>query len=373
MTKRQIIILAVSLLLLLLIVFQLSTGGKDDSKKGGESSDNKKYVKVHKITNDTIDIYVEGYGRVASSRNINVSAEVQGVLQSGGISLKPGQSFSQGQLLFKINSTEAQLALKARKSGFLNLVATIIPDIKIDFPNNSKAWEDFLNNINLDENLPELPSFSSNKEKTFLAAKNVLAEYFNIKGDEERLKKYNIYAPFSGTILTVNSEVGAMVSPGAPIATIIKTVALEVTIPIDPKDVSLINIGSAVEIYSENKEVKWNGKVSRMAQNINANTQSVDVYINILGEAKDLYNGMYVSAKIAADYVVNADEIPRRSFLNDLQVYTVKDSMLIKKRPVIVKDNPSSIIVKGLEDGDLVVIEPIPGAVDSLKVVPILK
>ena len=355
------------------MVFQLFTGGKDGAKKEGGASDNKKYVKVHKISNDTVDIFIEGFGRVASSRNINVSSEVQGVLQAGGVLLKPGQSFSQGQLLFKINNNEAQLALKARKSGFLNIVATIIPDIKIDFPNNSKAWEDFLNNIDLGKNLPELPIFSSNKEKTFLAAKNVLTEYYNIKGDEERLKKYSIYAPFSGTILTVNSEVGATVSPGAPIATIIKTVALEVIIPIDPKDLSLVKIGGEVKLFSENQENEWDGKVSRVAQNINANTQSVDVYINIAGDAKNLYNGMYVSAKISADYVIDADEIPRRAFLNDMKVYTVVDSFLIKKRPVVVKHNSNSMVIKGLQDGDYVVIEPIPGAVDSMKVAPILK
>ena len=373
MTKRQLIILGVTLLLLLLIVFQLSTGKGGGPDMKPQNATSTKYVKVHKIKNDTVNLFIEGYGRVASSRNITVSSEVQGVLQAGGVNLKPGQSFSQGQLLFKVKDTEAQLALKARKSGFLNLVATIIPDIKIDFPNNSKAWESFLNKIDLGKNLPELPSFSSNKEKTFLAAKNVLAEYYNIKGDEERIKKYAVYAPFSGTILTVNAEVGTIINPGSPVATIIKTVALEVAVPIDPKDVSLIKTGSRAELLSENKEQQWEGTVSRIAQNINVNTQSVDVYININGDTKTLYNGMYVSAKIAADYVVNADEIPRRSFLNDLQVYTVKDSILIKKRPVIVKDNPSSIIIKGMDDGELVVIEPIPGAVDSLKVSPILK
>ncbi len=373
MTKRQLIILAVSVLILLLIVFQLASGKKDGKKDTGKAIDNKKYVKVHKIKNDTVAIYVNGFGRVASSRNINLSAEVQGVLQQGSVQLKPGQAFSQGQLLFKINDKEAQLALKARKSGFLNLVASILPDIKIDFPNNTNAWQDFLNNIELAKPLPDLPSFTSNKEKTFLAAKNVLAEYYNIKGDEERLKKYSIYAPFSGTILTVNAEVGAVVNPGSPIATIIKTVALEVAIPVDPADISLIKVGNKAELLSEDKKQKWEGQVSRISQNINTNTQSVDVYINVLSDTRALYNGMYVEANISADYIVNADEIPRRAFLNDMNVYTVVDSLLIKKRPAIVKKNTSSMVIKGLNDGDLVVVEPIPGAVDSMKVAPILK
>ena len=374
MTKRKIIILIISCSLLFLIVFRLASGKEDGAKKQENSTDNNKYVKVHKIKNDTVAMFINGFGRVSSSRNITLSAEVQGVLQSGGFELKPGQTFSQGQLLFKINDKEAQLALKARKSGFLNIVATVLPDIKIDFPENNTAWTGFLENIDLDNPLPDLPEFKSNKEKTFLAAKNILAEYYNIKGDEERLKKYTVFAPFNGSVIDVTAETGTIMNPGSPIATIIKAVALEVTIPVVPKNIHLVNIGSEVDLVSENKKMKWKGKVSRIAQNINPNTQSIDVYVSIHQDAKQsLFNGMYVEANIHADPMMDADEIPRRSFLNDDKVFTVVDSMLIKKKPVIIKQNKNTVIIKGMKDGELVVIEPIPGAVDSMKVAPIVK
>ncbi|MCB0409559.1 MAG: efflux RND transporter periplasmic adaptor subunit [Flavobacteriales bacterium] len=374
MSKRKIIILSVVFLILFLIVFRLSSGEKGGSQQGGQNIENKKYVKVHKINNDTVNIFVNGYGRVSSSRNITLSSEVQGVLLNAGFELKPGQSFHSGQLLFKINDKEAQLALKARKSGFLNLMATILPDIKIDFSDNAAAWSGFLDQIDLDKPLPELPTFKSNKEKTFLAAKNVLAEYYNIKGEEERVKKYNVYAPFDGSIVDVTAEIGTIVNPGSPIATIIKTVALEVSVPITPKDVKLIHVGSKVELMSEDKKMTWQGKVNRIAQNINPNTQSVDVYIGIEeGVKQSLYNGMYVEVNIQAEDLADADEIPRRSFLNDERVYIVRDSLLIKKQPTIIKRNKNSYVIQGMKDGDLVVIEPIPGAVDSMKVAPIIK
>jgi multidrug efflux pump subunit AcrA (membrane-fusion protein) len=374
MAKRKIIILIVVFSLLFLVVYRLATGKDDGAKKGAVKGDNNKYVKVHEVKNDTVDIFVTGFGRVSSSRNITLSAEVQGVLLSGGVDLKAGQSFSQGQLLFKINDKEAQLALKARKSGFLNLMASVLPDIKIDFSDNVTAWSGFLDNIDLDNSLPDLPSFKSNKEKTFLAAKNILAEYYNIKGDEERLKKYSVYAPFNGSIVAVTAETGAIINPGSPIATIIKTVALEVAVPVSPENISLIKVGNKVNLSSENKEMKWNGKVARIAQNINPNTQSIDVFVSIESNIEQqLYNGMYVEASIYADQVDNADEISRRSFLNDQTIYTVVDSMLIRKNPTIIKRNKNTVIVKGLNSGELVVIEPIPGAVDSMKVAPIIQ
>ena len=374
MTKRKIIILLVSFLFLLLIIFRLASGKGEEIMPKAKSYDENRYVKVQKISNDTVNVYIEGYGRVSSSRKITISSEVQGVLLSSGFDLKAGKSFSQGQLLFKINDKEAQLALKARKSGFLNIVAIILPDIRIDFPSNAQNWDNFFNSIDLDSPLPDLPKFSSSKEKTFLAAKNILTEYYNIKGDEERIKKYNVYAPFNGSIVDVSSEVGTTVSPGPPIANIIKTVALEVTIPISPEYVPLIKEGNSVELLSEDKTNSWKGKVSRIAKNINENTQSVDVYISIENDqTSSLYNGMYLEAKIEAIKVQNASEIPRRAMLDNGKVYIVKDSMLLQQSLEIINRNKSSLVVTGLKDELLVVVEPIPGAVDSMKVAPIVK
>ncbi|MCB0380036.1 MAG: HlyD family efflux transporter periplasmic adaptor subunit [Flavobacteriales bacterium] len=372
MKKRQLIILSVSALALLLIVWRLASGKGDDKKEKENTNENKKFVKTHTIQNDTVEIRINGFGRVSSSRNITLTAEVQGVLISTGFELKPGETFSQGQLLYKINDREAQLALKARKSAFLNIMASSLADIKVDFPESASKWTAFLDNINLDNTLPELPEIKSSKEKTFLASRNVLTEYFNIKGDEERLKKYNVYAPFNGSVVDVTSEIGGIVNPGTPIATIIKTVSLEVAIPVNTSDISLVKIGNNVALFSQDKTISFEGKVSRIAQNINTNTQSIDVFISIESNEKGkLFNGMYLEASIYAGNVYDADEIPRRSLLNDGRVFIVQDSILLKKELTIVKKNKNTVIVRDLTDNDMVVIEPVPGAVDSMVVTPI--
>lgn len=372
MKKRQLIILSVSALALLLIVWRLASGKGDDKKEKENTNENKKFVKTHTIQNDTVEIRINGFGRVSSSRNITLTAEVQGVLISTGFELKPGETFSQGQLLYKINDREAQLALKARKSAFLNIMASSLADIKVDFPESASKWTAFLDNINLDNTLPELPEIKSSKEKTFLASRNVLTEYFNIKGDEERLKKYNVYAPFNGSVVDVTSEIGGIVNPGTPIATIIKTVSLEVAIPVNTSDISLVKIGNNVALFSQDKTISFEGKVSRIAQNINTNTQSIDVFISIESNEKGkLFNGMYLEASIYAGNVYDADEIPRRSLLNDGRVFIVQDSILLKKELTIVKKNKNTVIVRDLTDNDMLVIEPVPGAVDSMVVTPI--
>lgn len=372
MKKRQVIILSVTSIIVLSIAFRLATGKKDAEKPTETSNENKKFVKVQEIKNDTITILVNGYGRVSSSRNITLTSEVQGILQSGSSDLKPGGTFSQGQLLFKVNDNEAQLALKARKSIYLNLVASALADVKIDFPDSYSKWQNFLDKIDVHSSLPELPEIKTSKERTFLASRNVLSEYYTIKGDEERLKKYQIYAPFNGSIVDVTSEIGAAVNPGAPIATIIKTMGLEVAIPINAIDVSLIKIGDKVDLHNQDKTAVFSGKVVRIAQNINPNTQLIDVFISVDADVKSvLYNGMYLEADIYAGQVYGADEIPRRALLNDGKVYVVQDSIMIKKEIEIIKKNKNTVVVKKLNTNDLVIVEPVSGAIDSMVVIPI--
>lgn len=372
MTKRHVIIVVSTIAFVTLIGVVLFSGkGK---KSGGEavSVDETKYVKVQKVNNDTVPVIVTGFGRVASVRRVTLSSEAQGVLMNTGFNLKAGQSFSKGQLLFKVNDRENRLALKARKSTFLNLMATVLPDIKIDFPESAVNWAGFLDKIDLDKNLPVLPEFSSSKEKTFLAAKNVLTEYYNIKGDEEKLGRHAVYAPFNGTIIEVLAEEGTNLAFGSQVATIIKTVAMEIAIPVDPSNISLIKKGHKVNLFTDNKNQHWEGKVIRIAQSINENTQSVDVYVSIKNDSKrPLYNGIYLEAEILAGELYNAIEIPRRALLDDGTVYAVKDSLLVVRTPEILKRNKKTVIVKGLLNEDLIVIEPISGVVGKMKVAPV--
>ena len=168
-----------------------------------------KFVNTEIVTIDTIPFTIYGSGRVISSSNINVTSEVQGKLSSN-IKLKKGTEFSKGQLLFRVQDSDAKMLLIARKSNYLNLVSNALPDLKIDFNSVFTKWESFLNSIKVDSPLPEFPNFNTNKEKNFIVSRSILAEYYNIKSDEERLKKYIINAPFDGSILEAFTDEGAI-------------------------------------------------------------------------------------------------------------------------------------------------------------------
>ncbi|MEQ8520714.1 MAG: hypothetical protein RIC15_01030, partial [Vicingaceae bacterium] len=222
MKKRQIIILGSLLTIITLIVIALSGGGKPAEKLEQQKKE-VTYVRTEKVLNTNESYVIRSNGRVGSSRNVMLVAEVQGKLMPGQIALKPGTAFKQGQLICRINDTEMGLKLQARKSNYLTLIATAIPDIKIDYPASFRKWEAFFEGIEVTKDLPELPEISSVKEKTYVASRNILGEYYSIKADEEMLDKFNIVAPFDGSLVDVISEFGSVVNPGSQIARIIQT------------------------------------------------------------------------------------------------------------------------------------------------------
>lgn len=371
MKPRQVVIIVILLIVTSVIFIPIAMNSPEEEKDDNETR--MKYVKVVEVQNGTHNLSVFGYGRVTSARNIDVTAETQGQLLQGSIVLKPGVPFKRGQALFRVNDRDVRLALKARKSGFITQVASILPDIKIDFSPNFKSWEQFF--IALDENkpLPDLPEVKTVKEKIFIASKNILSEYYTIKSEEERLRKYSSYAPFDGTIVEVYTQIGAIANPGARIATVAKTSDLEITVPISNEEANNVSIGDTANVRL-NSGSTFLGIVERKSAVVNQQTQSVNIYVSVIDDTKgELSNGMYANVELKQGELDNVMEIPRRIVDASSHVYVVKDSLL-HKVPVAVKHTMGeTYLVSGLNNGQMLVNQIVENHNDTLKVGTILK
>jgi len=371
MKKRQIVIISIFVLLVILIGLKLFFNYQANAKKDKKRKENARYARVIEVKNDAVPINIFGFGRVNPALSITISPEVPGILFQGDILLRQGTKFKKGQVLFKIDDREAQLALKARKSSFLNLMAGALADIKIDFPKSYDRWLGFFNSIDVAKDLPDLPKSSTTQEKTFLASRNVLSEYYNIKKDEIRLSKYTIRAPFNGFFSAVMVQQGSFAGMGTPIATLSQVSDIEIAVPIDKENSHLIKAGQLVGLNTKGSHIKYEGKVKRIGQQVNPNTQSVNVYVVPNKQTDDLIPGMYLEVTIHAGEVENSFELPRKALGNSEQVYTIRDSVLHIINVEVVKKNQDSYIVKGLENGELIIAEQVPNIGEGDKIIPV--
>ncbi len=375
MNKQKLIVLGVFVLILLggyLLMRQFAGMKTLPPERPKVVSSN--FVKVDQVAYRELDTEVVAYGRITSAQPLSLIAEVGGRLFRGSVLLKPGVNFRKGQLLYRINDAEVRLNLQSRKSEFLNLIASALPDFKIDFTDDYPAWQAYFERLEIDKPLPELPEASSSKVKTFLATRNILRDYYSIRSAEENLRKYYAYAPYDGSIATVSLETGTVVNPGATIATIIRTDELELEIPMEVNNVKWVEEGGPVEVTSEDGSRSWSGEVTRIADFVDPNSQSINVYIRVdAGPDSELYDGLYLRAIIPGSRLENAMEIPRRVLVNDDEVFVVEKGVLKTRKVNVQKVNQDQVLISpleanGLNEGDSLVVEAPSNAIENMRV-----
>jgi len=318
----------------------------------------KRFVKAETVAYSEIISPLMRKGRVVSSSEVTLVAEAAGKIESGQVALRKGTSFKKGQLLATIYKDEVELAIKARKSSFLTTITTLLPDVRVDFPDQLEAFTQFFSSISMEEKLPELPEIKNEKFKIFLASRNVFNEYFSIQQDEKRLSRHSLYAPFDGTFTQVLFEVGGYINIGGQIAWMIRTDQLEVEVPVENYQSEWIKIGDKVEVYSNEQMPVNKGVVVRKSDFIDANTQSRSIFIKVVNSATDkLLSGEYMLVEFPGQKIQKAMELPRGAVFNSNEVFTVVDGKLKKRVIEVIKWNETTLIFNGLEEGAKVVSE----------------
>ncbi len=369
--KRKILVAGsiLSILAVSFLVMSYLSSGKKEEAGSFNLTAKKRVQAIPVVYTDTI-VFIDGKGRVSPRNDFNLSAEVPGKILYGSVSLKKGERFRKGDLLFRIHADEAQLALKARKSRFMTTVASLLPDIKVDFPTEFSKWSAFFDGIQVDKPLPLIPAIADKQEKIFLAGRNIIPEYYGIQSDEIRLEKHSIHAPFDGSFSDVYAEVGSIANPGQNLAKISRTDKLEIELPIPLEESRYIKIGTRAEISSEwDSKVTISGKVVRKSDFVDPATQSVLLYVEMDYDSDHpVYQGQYLSVRIEGNTLLDVMELPRRALVNGREVYLIVDGRLVKERVELEKIYPKTFLFTGLPEGVFVVTEALVNPVEGTEV-----
>ncbi len=315
------------------------------------------YVKTDTVETEVVHPSMEYKGRIQSYETVSLSAEVNGRIMKGEVPFKEGESFQKGDLLIRIYKEDARAAMISAKSSFLRTLSVILPDLKVDFPDEYQKWKQFFNDIDVRGKLPSLPEINSEQEQVFLSAQGVLPEYYSLQQQEINLSKYNIYAPFNGAFQKVNQQVGAIANPGAALASIVRTDRLEVVVPVPPEDSRWVKPGEKVQLTGNNGIVR-EGKVTRIADFLDPSTQSVNVYIRYYPDRKRSFKvGEFVEATFDISKEIRGYTIPREALIGGKEVFVVENRKLQKHTINVIRKMSDHAVISGLKDSMLVVTE----------------
>ncbi len=368
MNRKQIIVAltVVAILAAAVITMVVLVKTKPQSRK----APSKKVVVGVKTTPVQLNNYsleVTYPGRVTAREIVTLSSEVSGRLIAADVPLKVGQRFRKGDVIVRIFDEDVKAAYTAQVSTFLNTLAHAMPDIKLDLPDEYDKWQKFFSDIELEGALPKLPTINSDKEKVYLAAKNILTSYYNLVQDQIILSRYEIRAPFNGTYTSVAKEVGGVTSTNAEVARITSTDMLELEVGEPLEGAQILSKGTKVDIVSDSGK-KYTGSIDRISSFVNPNTQRVNVYILFNEPGLDIIAGQVLSLTIPSKEIVGVQEVMREAVVSDTLVYLVRDNKLLSRRIDVVASTPTKSYISGVELGDTIVNESLVSPHDGMDV-----
>jgi len=357
----------VSGLIILLITYLASTFLISSNKETYNNNTNITHsVRTIVVKNSTNQISVKVNGNLKSKYQIELISEVQGKLQSPNKDFKTGQNYSKGEVILKLDSKEFLANVKQSRSQFQNLIASILPDIKLDYPESYKQWKDYFKNFNIDNRVKDLPMHNSEKEKFYVIGKGLLAQFYKVKSLEERLSKYTIISPFQGTLIDAYASEGSLVLTGQKLGTYINTNIFDLEVAVPAKYGDKLEVGKKVDLESTYK-TKHTGKIVRINNSIDNNSQSIRLFIEF--NSKELKDGMYSSVNIPLGNIDDSFSLSRSLLINDSFVYYIKNDMTVGLMNVEAAFyDDETVIIKGLEDGTKILKNYIPGVYDGMKV-----
>ena len=366
LTKRRIsIVIAVLVLFGTYFAMQAISAKKEPPPKK-ERKKSIREVAVRDVALSSVDIDLALQGRLVAFETVPVIAEVTGVFEASDRAFKEGVYFKKGDMLARINNTEARYALLAQKSQLAKTLATVMPELKIDYAETFPAWDAYLRDFDPEKSLAPLPEVTDASARYFLNGRDIYNLYYTIKSVEERMSKYVLRAPFSGTLTNVTATKGALIRSGQPLASLTaSSYEMAATVPV--ADLSYLKAGTTATLKGPNGEA-YEGRVSRISTQIDPNTQTAKIFLSVRG--KGLREGLFLTGSAAGSQLQDVTSIDQSLLVGTNEVYVVVGDELQRQTIEIVRRGQKNIYVKGLAPGMKLLNEALPGAYNGMPVKP---
>lgn len=352
MNTRKILLALLGLAIIVLSVYLANVIIESKSSPRPQARKVVKTVFVDTVVNKSIPIVIPANGKLVARQRVDLFSEVQGIFQGGAKLFRTGQSYRKGQVLLRINAEEYYASVQSAKSNLYNQITSIMPDLRLDYPEVAPKWEQYLREFNMDASVPALPEMDSDKERFFVNGRGIITSYYNVKNMETRLGKYIIRAPFSGILTEALVTEGSLVRAGQQLGEFIdpSTYELEVSIPKTYSD--LLRTGKKVELSKLEGSGTFTGVVTRINAKVDPSSQTVKAFIEV--KDAELKEGMYLEAQLMAREEKDAIEVDRSLLQDNNEIFIVRDSILdllpvepvyFAKRTVVLKDVPEGTVM----------------------------
>ncbi len=313
----------------------LGSTQKQTNRRGGAPE--ARAVETQTLSFGDLTLRVEGDGVVESERTLPIIAEASGRVNFAKNDLKDGTYVRSGEVVLRIDSRDVENDLLALRSDFLNAVASVLPELRIDDARIYKRWFDYFNSLDINRPVPELPEITNAQEKIKVSTKNIIGKYYEVRNQEILLSKHTVSAPFDGYISSAGVIEGSFVGTGQPLLTLTDPKNLVIKTPLLIEESQSLDFSTAprVTIYADqSSEDRLEGLITRKETKVDRNSQTLNVFVTFKNPGLNprFLPGSYVHVKIDGKTLRDVAPLPRHLLDSDGYVFTMQGGRLARER-----------------------------------------
>lgn len=181
----------------------------------------------------------------------------------------------------------------------------------------------------------------------------------------EQLQKCQPKAPFSGRIAKRLADPGAILPAGAPIFTLVDNAVLEFRASVPSAHYGKLRLGARVDVRVDSfPDLVAKGRLARIEPLVDERTRSFEIVVEVPG-SPDLVGGLFSRGSVRVGEVKGALVVPPTALLRDgarpggAEAFVVVEGKAEKRTLELGVEGPDAIqVTKGLEAGDVVVLDP---------------
>lgn len=319
-------------------------------------------VKVAPLTRAPIKTELALSGDIRPAVETPVSAKVGGRLQY--IRVDEGSSVTAGQEIAKIDPYDFELQVLQAKAQLAAATAN-----RASAVTNYQTAEDNvrrLSGLHAEGGVSEQQMIATRAQAA--AARNAIAAAdaqieqakAAIALNQSQLANTAVKAPFSGVVTKKSAEVGTMLAPMTPVATVASTDNLELKVPVGQASLAGVKVGAPVSFTVPTYPGRlFVGRVAEVSPTVDPKTRSAQITIRIPNQKHELSPGMFARVTVPTAERDDALVVPPTVIVSEGEkpfVYVVEGDKAHKRPVTIGLRTPDQLeLTSGVKEGDQIV------------------
>ncbi len=346
--------------------------------KTKEAHDSRPLVKVEEAKLGSHPLTIHVFGAVMPSQQVTLQSEVGGRVIWQSDELIPGGRFSAGERMIKIDPRNYQVALQQQNAQ----LGKSKMEYELEQGRQEVAQREW--KIMGGETKNDL-ALRGPQVRT--AEANLEAAQSGLTRARIDLSRTTLKAPFDAIVQSEMVDIGQLVAPQAPLATLAGTDSawVQVSVPTDRlRWIGLEGFGRSVQpeavvhYDSGGTRHQRTGKVTRLLGELDPSGRMARLLVEVkdpLSVQEDnkslapIFFGTYVEVEIKGQTLEGGVQVPRRALREGNRIYIAKDGKLeIRKVTPAWRETKSVIIQDGIREGEQFITSRIPTAVPGMKI-----